>query len=129
MILQYLLVKLLRFRDYKVLLGIAQATEQFFGCRSNWKKHAFSLLQFYYDFTMLQIHQKKKEFTQADRALGIEQFYKHGRYLSSYLCFFSFVFSSNKDAIYSYYGFPEWLQARWPHRHSGAGCFPNNNYA
>ena len=75
------------------------------------KKHAFSLLQFYYDFTMLQIHQKKK-FTQADRALGIEQFYKHGRYLSSYLRFFSFVFSSNKDAIYSYYGFPEWLQAR-----------------
>ena len=29
----------------RVLLSTAQATEKIFGCRSNWKKLAFSMLQ------------------------------------------------------------------------------------
>ena len=54
----------------RVLLSTAQATEKIFGCRSNWKNLAFS---------MLQKQQKKKTVTETNWAFGIKKFYKPGR--------------------------------------------------
>ena len=67
----YLQAKWQRFRDYRVLLHVAQATEKIFCLSFKFKN---SLLRFC-KFTMLQ-RQQKKTFTKVDRVFGIKQFCK-----------------------------------------------------